>query len=81
MVTFDDLGGRYAGLAAVMREQTNLPVNAGSYLLLSDESPSDYTWTWIVGLLCLSFVILDAYFIIRWFKPQGWERVAKGEDA
>ncbi len=71
LVTFADLGGRYAELAKGM-EKAGLAVTPESFLLLSDEQPSDYSWTWFVGLFCLGFVLLDAYFIVRWFKPVKW---------
>lgn len=72
LVSFDDLGSRYAGLRQVMRQEAGLPVTEASYLLLAGDAPGSYWWTWIVGLLCVAFVILDAYFIVRWFKPVKW---------
>jgi hypothetical protein len=72
LVTFNDLGGRYGALTDVMEGDAHLPVTAASFLLLADEPPSSYAWTWIVGALCVLFVILDAYFIVRWFRPMKW---------
>jgi hypothetical protein len=72
LVNFDDLGSRYAGLRQVMRQDAGLPVTEASYLLLAGDAPGGYWWTWIVGLLCVAFVILDAYFIVRWFRPVKW---------
>jgi hypothetical protein len=72
LVTLGDLGGRYADLAKAMEEQAGLPVTPDSFMLLADEQPGDYWWTWMVGLFCLGFVLLDAYFIVRWFKPVKW---------
>jgi hypothetical protein len=75
LVSFDDLGRRYADLAKVMERDTGAAVTADSFVLLADESPDDYTWTWLVGLFCVSLVMLDAYFIVRWFKPVKWTQV------
>ncbi|MFT3921671.1 MAG: hypothetical protein QM778_03975 [Myxococcales bacterium] len=72
LVSFEDLGGRYADLAKSMQEDAGLPVTGESFMLLVDEQPSAYLWTWLVGLFCLGFVLLDAYFIVRWFKPVKW---------
>jgi hypothetical protein len=72
LVSFDDLGRRYDDLAKVMQRDTGLPVTGDSFVLLADEQPGDYTWTWFVGLLCVALVMLDAYFIVRWFKPVKW---------
>jgi hypothetical protein len=69
LVTFDDLGGRYSELARVIQRDLHLPVTGESFLLLADEPPASYRWTWLVGLLGIAFVVLDGYFIIRWFKP------------
>ncbi len=78
LVTFDDLGGRYAELARVMQRDMHLPVTGESFLLLADEPPSTYVWTWIVSALCLAFVLLDVFFILRWFKPVRWMDIGNG---
>lgn len=80
LVTFEELGSRYAELARVMQRDDGLPVTGASFLLLADEPPSTYRWTWLIGLLCLAFVLLDAYFIVRWFKPVRWAEIAAGRD-
>jgi hypothetical protein len=72
LVTFNDLGGRYAGLTDVMQGDAHLPVTDASFLLLADEPPSSYAWTWVIGAFCVLFVILDLFFIIRWFRPKHW---------
>lgn len=80
LVTFDDLGGRYSELARAMQQDVHLPVTGESFLLLADEPPSSYAWTWIVFALCVAFVMLDVYFILRWFKPVRWMEVANEND-
>jgi hypothetical protein len=74
LVTFGELGPRYAELAKVMQQQ-HMPVSSETYLLLADDRPRDYRWSWAIGLLCLAFVGLDAYFIVRWFRPLRWAAV------
>lgn len=75
LVTFGELGGRYAELQRVMRREAGLPVGQEAYLLLDGEQPGAYTWTWLVAILCVAFALLDAYFIVRWFKPLRWMQV------
>lgn len=76
LVTFDELGGRYAEIARVMQREAGLPVTSESFLLLADESPVAYTWTLFVALVCVGFMLLDVYFIVRWFRPVKWANVA-----
>lgn len=76
LVTFDELGGRYAELARVMHREAALPVTSESFVLLADEPPTSYTWTLFVALLCVAFVLLDVYFIVRWFRPVNWAAFA-----
>ncbi|MDB4985366.1 MAG: hypothetical protein JWN04_544 [Myxococcaceae bacterium] len=75
LVTFDGMGGRYAELARVMSRDAGLPVTSESFVLLADEPPGAYTWTLFVALICAAFVLLDVYFIVRWFKPVKWAQV------
>jgi hypothetical protein len=78
LVTFDDLGGRYRELARVMNRDAGLPVTGESFVLLADEPPSSCTWTLFVALICAAFVLLDVYFIVRWFRPVKWAQIAAG---
>jgi len=80
LVTFDDLGGRYADLARAMQRELKLPVTGESFLLLADEPPSSYAWTWVAFALCVAFVLLDVYFILRWFRPVRWMEVGDERD-
>jgi hypothetical protein len=75
LVTFGELGARYSELARVM-QQAHMPVSSETFLLLVDERPRDYRWTWLVGALSLAFIALDAFFIVRWFKPLNWSGIA-----
>ncbi len=72
LVKFQDLGGRYADLATSMQRDAGLPVTPDSFLLLADEQPSSYLWTWLIALFCVGFVLLDVFFIVRWFRPVPW---------
>jgi hypothetical protein len=75
LVTFDGMGARYAELARVMSRDAKLPVTGESFVLLTDEPPGAYTWTLFVALVCAAFVLLDVYFIVRWFAPVKWAQV------
>lgn len=76
LVTFADLGPRYAELLRVMSRDAGLPVTSESFVLLADEPPAAYGWTLFAALVCLAFVLLDAYFIVRWFRPVKWAAIA-----
>jgi hypothetical protein len=75
LVTFDELGGRYTELARVMNRDAGLPVTGESFVLLADEPPTAYSWTLFVAFVCAAFVLLDVYFIVRWFRPVKWAAV------
>lgn len=69
LVRMRDLGGRFDSvqryLAGVMRQ----PVDGDAYILLADEAPSDALWAAALVLLVLGFVFVDAYLLLRWFRP------------
>ena len=75
LVTFDGMGGRYAELSRVMSREAELPVSGESFVLLADEPPGAYTWTLFVALVCVAFVLLDVFFIVRWFRPVKWASI------
>ena len=60
LVTFNQLGGRYGNLVRYMDRELGLPVTGESFLILADETPNSYRWTWVLGALCVLFVLLDA---------------------
>lgn len=72
LTTIGSLGRRYAELARVMRDEAGLSVEDDSLVLLVDDQPGDYGWTWLVAVFCVLFTALDVYLIVRWFKPLRW---------
>jgi len=72
LVRFGDLGGRYAPVLDHLSRVAKQPVTRDSLVLLADEAPADYYWTWVVALFCVGFVALDSLFILRWFRPLPW---------
>lgn len=72
IVRFADLGARYSPVWQHLAEELDQPVTENSLVLLADEAPSDYYWTWLIVLLCVAFVALDTFFIVRWFRPLPW---------
>lgn len=76
LVTFGQLGGRYSNLVRYMDRELGLPATNESFLILADETPASYRWTWVLGALCVLFVLLDAFLIVRWFKPVPWSEAA-----
>lgn len=75
LVRLGDLGRRYAQLATVMQRDAELPVTEESFVLLVGEQPADYAWTWLAGAICLLFVGLDVFLIVRWFRPLKWAQI------
>ncbi|MBX3272198.1 MAG: hypothetical protein KF729_18180 [Sandaracinaceae bacterium] len=69
LVTFADLGARVDDVEVYLARDMNLPVSGESYLLLADEPPSGSWWALLLALLCLAFVGLDAWLLLRWFRP------------
>lgn len=69
LVTFGQLGGRMTGVRSYLGEQLDLPVSPESFLLVADESPSSYGWALLLAALCLLFVAVDVFFLLRWFRP------------
>lgn len=72
VVRFGDLGSRYAPVVQHLSEVAEQPVTPDSLVLLADEAPGDYYWTWMIALLCVGFIGLDTFFIVRWFRPLPW---------
>lgn len=81
LVTFAELGGRYAELARSMHRDAGLPVTGESFLLLADEPPVAYTWTLFVSAVCLAFMLVDGYLIVRWFRPVRWATITSEKAA
>jgi hypothetical protein len=77
LATFGSLGRRYAQLAQVMRDDAGLTVGDDSLVLLADDQPGDYSWTWLVAALCVLFTALDVLLIVRWFRPLRWVEAAR----
>jgi hypothetical protein len=69
LVKFSQTGGRMGAVRDYLSESMDLPVSGESYLLLADETPSSYTWSVLLALLCALFIILDVLLLLRWFRP------------
>jgi hypothetical protein len=69
LVTFGQLGGRIATVRGYLKDEMRLPVSSESFLILADESPASYAWALVLFGLCLLFVALDVFLLLRWFRP------------
>lgn len=69
LVTFGELGGRAGAVQHHLREQMGLPVGVDTYLVLAGEAPGAYVWALALLALCLAFAALDAWLLLRWFRP------------
>lgn len=68
LVTFRQLGGRMASVESYFAESLGMPVTGESFVLLADETPSDYVWSAFLALLCLAFALTNGFLIVRWFR-------------
>lgn len=68
LVRVSDLGGRFS---AVRRhyERMQVPVTGETFVLLADEPPGSYGWAIGLAALCLVFVLLNLFLLLRWFRP------------
>lgn len=68
LVTFGELGSRYASVRAYLREHMDVPVTSETYLLLADETPGEYIWSLGLAVLCVAFIVINVMLLLRWFR-------------
>jgi hypothetical protein len=69
LVTFGQLGGRFARVRSYLGESMGVPVSSESFLVLADEPPGSYLWAVVLAAICLLFVLLNVLLMLRWFRP------------
>jgi hypothetical protein len=69
LVTFSQLGSRIGAVEGYLGEELDLPVTGESFLLIADETPGSYAWALLLAGLCVLFVLVDLFLILRWFRP------------
>ncbi len=69
LVTFSQLGGRISQVQGYLHDDMNQPLSGDSFLVLADEPPSSYAWAWALAFLCVLFVAIDVFLLLRWFRP------------
>lgn len=69
LVRVGDLGGRFDAVSAYLSGTLHQPIDDSAYLLLAGERPSNAWWAIALVALVLSFVAIDAYLLVRWFRP------------
>lgn len=69
LVRVGDLGGRFEAVSGYLAGTLHQPIDEGAYLLLADERPTDAWWALALVALVLSFVVIDAVLLVRWFSP------------
>jgi hypothetical protein len=69
LVTFAEMGGRLDGVRSFFAQQMGAPVTGESFVLLVGESPPTAWWALGLTLLCVLFVVLDVWLLVRWFRP------------
>ena len=70
LVTFGQLGGRMRVVQDYLSERMGTPASSESFVVLVDESPPSYAWALGLVLLCVGFVLIDVWLVLRWFKPR-----------
>lgn len=68
LVTFGELGSRFASVRSYLRNQMDIPVTSETYLLLADETPSEYVWSIGLSVLCVAFIVINVMLLFRWFR-------------
>ncbi len=69
LVTFGQMGRRLEGVRGFFEEAMGAPVTSESYVLFVDESPRSEGWALALAGLCLLFIALDVWLLLRWFRP------------
>jgi len=69
LVTFGQMGGRFAQVRAYLDRTMEMPVSSESFLLLADETPASYGWAMGLGALCIFFLVVNVWLFVRWFRP------------
>jgi hypothetical protein len=69
VVTFGQLGGRFRPVRNYMKDVMGLSVSSESLLVLADEAPGSYGWALALSALCLVFIGVNLFMLLRWFRP------------
>ena len=69
LVSFGELGGRFSAVREYLGETMGVPVSSESFLLLADEPPGSYMWALFLAGLCVLFVLVNVFLMLRWFRP------------
>ena len=80
LVRFGDLGARFRNVRRFLEEQMQQPVSADSYVLLVDEAPSGYGWSLALVFFAILIALVDAWLLLRWFRPLPAEPDPEDED-
>ena len=82
LVTFGQMGGRFAEVRSYLEETMEMPVTSESFLVLSEEPPGAYAWAPALAALCAFFALLNIALFVRWFRPlPAGQRTAAGRGA
>jgi len=69
LVTFGDLRGRMGAVQGYLHDAMDMPVTAESFVLIADDGPESYLWAPALAVLCLGFMVLTLWMLLRWFRP------------
>lgn len=69
LVSFGDMGSRLDGVRGYFERELHTPVPADAFVLMVDESPTSAWWALALVVLCALFIGLDAWLLVRWFRP------------
>lgn len=69
LVTFGELGTRFATVRGFLAASLGMPVTSESFLIRVGEDPSSATWALGLGILCLIMILTNLALLVRWFRP------------
>lgn len=69
LVQVRDLGTRFDSVRNYVTGTLHQPMDGDSWVLLADEEPSGSLWSILAVALVIGFVLVDAWLVLRWFKP------------
>jgi hypothetical protein len=69
LVTFADLRGRMGAVQGYLHDAMDMPVTSESFVLIVDEGPESFLWAPLLAALCLAFIALTVWMLLRWFRP------------
>ncbi len=69
LMTFGELGPRYRAVRSYLQETMGMPVTTESFVVLAEQPPKSYGWTFALFALCIGIIAVNVWLMLRWFRP------------